>query len=515
MSKKLIVLFSLLLLNAALWAQAAVDIPITVTDSAGGSIILNFGLAPTAADGIDNALGETVLPPLPPAGGFDVRFLIPNSTDASLKDYRDGTASNYTGTKVYQMQFQVGTGTKITLSWNLPSGVTGVLQDVVTGTLINVPMASGAGSYVVTNPGVFNKLYLTITYNLGSVVTIIPAVPTLLYPEKSATGVPTSTNLAWSKSAGAAKYTVQLSMNNGFTSFVINDSTLTDTVKAISGLINSSVYYWRVSARDITGSSLFADYHSFTTASAGLYAYNIPITVTDSAGGSKILNFGLAPTATDGIDTALGETPLPPLPPTGAFDVRFLLPGTTADASLKDYRQGTESYAGTKVYQMQYQVGTGTKITLSWNLPSGVTGVLQDVVTGTLINVAMASGAGSYVVTNPGVFNKLNLTITYKQGTSESINDNLKRADKFELAQNYPNPFNPSTMIRFGLPENARVCLTIFNQIGEQVAELVNGQMEAGYHQVTWNAANMSSGVYFYEIKTEKYRSIKKLVLLK
>ncbi len=47
------------------------------------------------------------------------------------------------------------------------------------------------------------------------------------------------------------------------------------------------------------------------------------------------------------------------------------------------------------------------------------------------------------------------------------------------------------------------------------VAELVNGQMDAGYHQVIWNAANLSSGVYFYELKTEKFRSVKKLILMK
>ncbi len=91
----------------------------------------------------------------------------------------------------------------------------------------------------------------------------------------------------------------------------------------------------------------------------------------------------------------------------------------------------------------------------------------------------------------------------------------LKVHITYSMGQNYPNPFNPSTIIRFGLPENTRVNLIIYNQIGEQVAELVNGQMAAGYHQVTWNATHMSSGVYFYRITTEKFRSVKKLLLLK
>ncbi len=100
--------------------------------------------------------------------------------------------------------------------------------------------------------------------------------------------------------------------------------------------------------------------------------------------------------------------------------------------------------------------------------------------------------------------------------TGITINGNsFSKPAAYQLLQNYPNPFNPSTVIRFGLPENAQIRLTVYNQIGQQVAELVNGQMNAGFHQVTWNAANTSSGVYFYEIKTDKFRSVKKLLLMK
>jgi len=68
--------------------------------------------------------------------------------------------------------------------------------------------------------------------------------------------------------------------------------------------------------------------------------------------------------------------------------------------------------------------------------------------------------------------------------------------DRFALMQNYPNPFNPSTTIAFALPVQSRVSITIYNVVGQRVAELVNGEIDAGYHAVVWNAA-AASGVYF------------------
>jgi hypothetical protein len=86
---------------------------------------------------------------------------------------------------------------------------------------------------------------------------------------------------------------------------------------------------------------------------------------------------------------------------------------------------------------------------------------------------------------------------------------------EYTLYQNYPNPFNPSTTIKFGLPTNSNVMLTIYNQLGEKIDVLVNKDLEAGLHTITWNAANLASGLYFYELRTDKFNSVKKLVLMK
>jgi uncharacterized protein YlxW (UPF0749 family) len=83
------------------------------------------------------------------------------------------------------------------------------------------------------------------------------------------------------------------------------------------------------------------------------------------------------------------------------------------------------------------------------------------------------------------------------------------------LDQNYPNPFNPSTTIKFSIPENSTVELTVYNQLGEFIQTLVNEEKSAGNYEITFNAQNLSSGVYFYQIKANNFVSTKKLVLLK
>ncbi len=87
----------------------------------------------------------------------------------------------------------------------------------------------------------------------------------------------------------------------------------------------------------------------------------------------------------------------------------------------------------------------------------------------------------------------------------------------FALDQNYPNPFNPSTEISFALPNAGRVSLTIYNVLGQEVERLVDEQMEAGNHTVTWEASNYSSGVYFYRLiaDNDKFVKTNKMMILK
>jgi hypothetical protein len=86
----------------------------------------------------------------------------------------------------------------------------------------------------------------------------------------------------------------------------------------------------------------------------------------------------------------------------------------------------------------------------------------------------------------------------------------------YTLSQNYPNPFNPSTRIEFELKEDSKVKLTVYNVLGEEVAELVNGEINAGTHTVEFSGTNLASGIYVYRLDAgNKFTETKKMVLMR
>ncbi|MDH4070486.1 MAG: T9SS type A sorting domain-containing protein [Ignavibacteria bacterium] len=88
-------------------------------------------------------------------------------------------------------------------------------------------------------------------------------------------------------------------------------------------------------------------------------------------------------------------------------------------------------------------------------------------------------------------------------------------AQQIQLHQNYPNPFNPATEIRFSLPESGFVHLTIFDQLGQEIATLAEGVLEPGLHSRTWNASGLPSGVYYYRMTGNNFTATRKLLLMK
>jgi len=86
---------------------------------------------------------------------------------------------------------------------------------------------------------------------------------------------------------------------------------------------------------------------------------------------------------------------------------------------------------------------------------------------------------------------------------------------KFELSQNFPNPFNPATVIRYKIPKSGDVFLSIYNIRGEEIDRLISEYQLAGIRQITWDASNVASGIYFYRLQTGDFVQTRKMVLLK
>jgi hypothetical protein len=117
--------------------------------------------------------------------------------------------------------------------------------------------------------------------------------------------------------------------------------------------------------------------------------------------------------------------------------------------------------------------------------------------------------SGSYVyrlkqVDNDGVFKY-----------SQSVEVTTQAPEQFILEQNYPNPFNPSTTFHVALPVAGDVKLVVLNILGQEVAEVVNKHLAAGTYDFSWNAKNLSSGIYFFKLTANQFSSVRKMTLLK
>ena len=107
-------------------------------------------------------------------------------------------------------------------------------------------------------------------------------------------------------------------------------------------------------------------------------------------------------------------------------------------------------------------------------------------------------------------------TTTNELGNPTAVNEGLGlKPASYNLQQNYPNPFNPSTKINFSIAKPGNVKLIVYNLLGQKVVELLNGFMNAGEHNITFDAGKLTSGVYLYSIRTDNFVQTKKMILMK
>ncbi len=119
----------------------------------------------------------------------------------------------------------------------------------------------------------------------------------------------------------------------------------------------------------------------------------------------------------------------------------------------------------------------------------------------------------AYNLSNP--VNATNVNFTIDSPTSVAVGQSTVMPTNYALDQNFPNPFNPSTTISYSLPQSGAVTLKVYNIVGQEVATLINGFQNAGRYAVNFNAANFSSGVYFYRLQAGVFNTVKKMMLIK
>jgi len=116
---------------------------------------------------------------------------------------------------------------------------------------------------------------------------------------------------------------------------------------------------------------------------------------------------------------------------------------------------------------------------------------------------------------NQGPFASIWEVEMYGTDKATSIETITEVPKTFELTQNYPNPFNPSTKIRYSVPQISNVTIKVFDILGNEIETLVNQENPAGTYEITWNAENLPSGVYFYQLRAGNFIEMKKMILLR
>jgi len=95
------------------------------------------------------------------------------------------------------------------------------------------------------------------------------------------------------------------------------------------------------------------------------------------------------------------------------------------------------------------------------------------------------------------------------------VKDEESLPTEFVLEQNYPNPFNPSTKIKYSVPQTSEVQIKVFDVLGNEIEILISEEKSVGNYELNWNATNLPSGVYFYQLRAGDFVQTKKMLLLK
>jgi hypothetical protein len=376
---------------------------------------------------------------------------------------------------------EVITAGTLTSGWSFASRIEGVSMTFAGahstgftegGTLLKIrfqispTIAAGEESGVTLSNLLFNEGEPRALTEDGSVVTIPPTIPgasTLDSPPDGATGVSINPMLCWNAVNGAQNYRLQLSLNNDFSTIVIDSTNLVSTCLEIEGLDYNTVYYWRVQASNIAGTGDWSSVWSFTT-----------------------------------------ELPAAPMAP------------------ILSSPENNITNAPLELLLCWYPVEGAQSYRLQLALAGDFAAVLID-----SLNVADTCLTISDLEYNTVYYWRVaaenigGISDWSEVWQFQSLVDGLEMVDpnqvplRYKLQQNYPNPFNPSTIIEFHLPAGGYTILEIFNTLGEKQETMIGSYLPAGIYRLSWHAAQFPSGIYFYRITCNNFQQVKRMILTK
>lgn len=299
----------------------------------------------------------------------------------------------------------------------------------------------------------------TETYNFTTVPPLPPAVK-LVSPSNGSAYQPVTLKLMWDAALGAQSYRVQISKDSLFSVPVYDNSAITTPYIQLYELDNGTKYFWRVSAKTPAGVTEFSKIYNF-------------VTVLQNPENLSAASAGIGKIKLVWIDRSNNEQGFI-IERKTSIDQAF----SVIDTAAKNYTSYTDAIASAGV-TYQYRIKSFTKDAES-------------------------------VYSN---------VVTFSVPTSVSSLPSVP--EEYYLFQNYPNPFNPSTTIKYALPFESSVKLSVYNSLGKVVNEFISQNESAGYHEIPFNASGLPSGLYIYSLKAQskdgarEFRSEKKMMILK
>jgi hypothetical protein len=478
-----------------------VSFPILVTTDADDAQVLTFGYDPSATNsGIDGQFLETEQPPPPPP--FDARLIddeVPPSGfgEGLLIDIRQG-ASGFTGTKKHEIKLQPSGANSITFEWNLPSGVTGTLKDVVTdGGEVNESM-EGQGSYTLTNTDI-TELFVTLDYD-GTQPSIniqsqfVGADGTFDFKNTGAdigfSGVGTSGAVTLTKYRNGPDGTDNIDENNvseyryviesGDLSF--SDATLRLADSTLAGMTNPNTV--EVYRRDPPGSGSF---ERVVNTEGG----DSEVRATTSGLGEFVL---ASDDSSNPLPVELAQFTVRRDEETALVQWRTATETNNAGFEVQHRGPGAEDYAEAGYVESKADGGTTTQPT-----------------------------SYRYEVTdlNPGT-HQFRLRQVDTDGTahlSEPVSLTVGMEQSLRLTGPSPNPVRTSTQIRFGVQGSAPATVELYNVLGQRVATLYDGTPAPGEMQTvrlgSQELAGVPSGVYFVRLDADGASRTRRLTVVR
>ncbi|MEO6695827.1 MAG: T9SS type A sorting domain-containing protein, partial [Ignavibacteria bacterium] len=464
--------------------------------------------------------------PIPPTGIFDCRFQLPPNYDETKIDFRKDTSANI----VWWLKFQPSSaGYPMTFTWNpneLPNTGFFYLKDGYTGTIVNVNMKN-QNSYTLTNTGIgllkIEYLFrgtLPVAVNTGWNILSIPLLaadmnvsslfPSAVLPAYGYNnGYVVSNTLVngkgyWVKFPSSGNFPItgiqaiprSIIVNSGWNMIGPFDENIpvNRIISVPSGIVVSQ--YFGFNNGYVAADTLKPGKGYWVrTSGAGTLAKDTSMSMDNFAASDSIDNWTRVE-ITDNFNNfsnlylannneIIESYDLPPIPPTGIFDVRF----------------GSDKYVESFGQNHSIKINSASRpLTIRIYNSRGNKFILKDAINGSIVNKELTEGEDITIYENIDDFTLI------EQGM-------LPKA--YQLSQNYPNPFNPTTTIEFQIPKDGFTKMTLYNVLGKEVQTLFNKFTTAGTYKVNLNGSDLSSGLYFYKIESGVFTNIKRMILIK